>query len=58
MPRKARKRVLWSAAHVRQLKASAKKKTPAGKIAKGLKRTEGATRQKALSIGLSLDSRR
>jgi hypothetical protein len=35
----------------------AKKKTPAGRIAKALKRTEGATRQKAFSIGLSLDSR-
>jgi hypothetical protein len=31
--------------------------TPAGKIAKALKRTEGATRQKAFSLGLSLDSR-
>jgi len=35
----------------------AKKKAPASKIAKTLKRTEGATRQKAFSIGLSLDSR-
>jgi hypothetical protein len=35
----------------------AKKKTTAGQIAKKLKRTEGATRQKAFSIGLSLDSR-
>jgi hypothetical protein len=35
----------------------AKKKTAASRIAKKLKRTEGATRQKAFSIGLSLDSR-
>jgi hypothetical protein len=35
----------------------ARQKTPAGRIAKKLKRTEGATRQKAFSIGLSLDSR-
>jgi hypothetical protein len=35
----------------------AKRKTPASRIAKKLKRTEGATRQKAFSIGLSLDSR-
>jgi hypothetical protein len=35
----------------------ARKKTPAGKIAKKLRRSEGATRQKAFSIGLSLDSR-
>ena len=33
----------------------ARKKTPAGRIAKKLKRTEGATRQKAFSLGLSLD---
>jgi hypothetical protein len=32
-------------------------KTGAGEIAKKLKRTEGATRQKALSLGVSLDTR-
>lgn len=57
MLKKARKRVSWSVSHVRELKSLAKKKTPAGKIAKALKRTESATRQKAFSIGLSLDSR-
>jgi hypothetical protein len=35
----------------------AKKKTPAAKIARALKRTVGATRQKAFSLGVSLDSR-
>jgi hypothetical protein len=35
----------------------AKKKTPASRIAKALGRSEGATRQKAFSMGLSLDSR-
>jgi hypothetical protein len=35
---------------------TAPKKTKAGKIAKKLKRTVGATRQKAFSIGLSLDA--
>jgi hypothetical protein len=34
-------------------KSMAKKKTPAGKMAKALTRTEGATRQKAFSAGLS-----
>jgi hypothetical protein len=57
MAKKNGKRVAWSAAHVQTLKSMAKKKTPAPKIAKALKRTEGATRQKAFSIGLSLDSR-
>jgi hypothetical protein len=51
------KRRPWTSAQVRDLKSLAKKKTPAKKIAKSLKRTEGATRQKAFSIGLSLDSR-
>jgi hypothetical protein len=54
---KKHKRVAWTAESVRTLKSMAKKKMPAGKIAKSLKRTEGATRQKAFSIGLSLDSR-
>jgi hypothetical protein len=54
---KKQKRVAWSAAHVRTLKAMAKKKRPAAAIAKSLKRTEGATRQKAFAMGLSLDTR-
>ena len=55
--KKKSKRLAWTTAQVRELKSLAKKKTPAGKIAKALKRTEGATRQKAFSLGLSLDSR-
>lgn len=54
---KKRKKVPWSTEQVRTLKSMAKKKTPAPKIAKTLKRSEGATRQKAFSMGLSLDSR-
>jgi hypothetical protein len=54
---KKRKRVAWSSADVSSLKSMARKKTPASKIAKALKRTEGATRQKAFSMGLSLDTR-
>jgi len=53
----SKKKRAWTAVQVRELKALAHKKTPAKKIAKTLKRTEGATRQKAFSIGLSLDSR-
>jgi hypothetical protein len=56
MPKK-QKRVAWSSENVRTLKSLAKKKKPAGAIAKALKRTEGATRQKAFSMGLSLDTR-
>jgi hypothetical protein len=54
---KRTKRRAWTSVEVRELKTMAKRKTPASKIAKKLKRTEGATRQKAFSIGLSLDSR-
>jgi hypothetical protein len=32
-------------------------KTPVAKIAKALKRTPGATQQKAFTLGVSLDSR-
>ncbi len=52
-----KKRRSWTSVQVRELKSLAKKKTPAKKIAKSLKRTEAATRQKAFSIGLSLNSR-
>ena len=51
------KRRSWTTEDVRTLKALARKQTRAGKIAKELKRTEGATRQKALSLGVSLDTR-
>lgn len=51
------KRRAWEAADVRTLKALAKNKTRAAAIARTLKRTEGATRQKAFSLGVSLDSR-
>jgi hypothetical protein len=47
----------WTTADVRTLKSLARKKTRVGKIAKKLKRTEGATRQKAFSLGVSLESR-
>jgi hypothetical protein len=57
MAKKASKRRAWTSVQVRELKTLAKKKTPAARIARTLKRTEGATRQKAFSMGLSLDSR-
>ena len=55
--KKATKRRAWSTTDVRTLKTLARRRTSAGNIAKKLKRTEGATRQKAFSIGLSLDAR-
>ena len=57
MAKRKKKRRSWTSSEVRDLKGMARKKTPASQIAKKLRRTEGATRQKAFSIGLSLDSR-
>jgi hypothetical protein len=56
MARKANKRE-WTAGDVRDLKSYAKKKVPAKKIARSMKRTEVAMRQKAFSLGISLESR-
>ena len=57
MAKKASKRREWTKRDVQQMKSMAKAKTPASKIAKSLKRTLGATRQKAFTLGVSLDSR-
>ena len=53
-----KKRRAWLAVEVKALRTSAKNIVPAGKIARLLKRTEGAIRQKALALGLSLNSQR
>jgi hypothetical protein len=55
--KKASMRGAWTSVEVRELKSLARKKTPTMKIAGKLKRSEGATRQKAFSMGLSLDTR-
>jgi hypothetical protein len=57
MAKKAKARRAWTTEHVRTLKKMAKQKKRASRIAKTLKRSEGATRQKAFSMGISLDSR-
>ncbi len=54
---KKTKRREWTAEDVRELRQLAKAKTPAAQIARKLKRTEGATRQKALTLNVSLNSR-
>lgn len=51
--KKAPARRTWSKDDVRLLKGMARKE-PAAKIAKALKRTEAATRQKATSLGVSV----
>jgi hypothetical protein len=57
MAKKPAKRREWTKDDIRELKTMAKSKTPAAKIAKTLKRSVGATRQKAFSMKVSLDSR-
>ena len=54
---KVAKRREWTKDDVRELKTLARQKTPVKKIAKALKRTPGATQQKAFTLGVSLDSR-
>jgi hypothetical protein len=48
----------WTAQNVRELKKHSKNKTPVKVISKTLKRTPGALRQKALSLGIALGHRR
>jgi len=52
------KRVAWSKQHVSDLKVHSKKKTPIATISKSMKRTQGAIRQKALSLGIAIGHRR
>jgi hypothetical protein len=56
--KKAALRNPWSKDDVRELKAHSKARTPVPKVAKSMKRTEGAVRQKAKSIGIGLGHRR
>jgi hypothetical protein len=48
----------WTKEDVRQLKVHSKKRTPAAEVAKAMKRTEAAVRQKAKTIGVGLGHRR
>jgi hypothetical protein len=48
MAKKAKRRE-WTKDDVRELKTLARQKTPVARIAKSLKRTPGATQQKAFS---------
>ena len=54
---KAPARRPWSKDDVRLLKSMARKE-PAARIARALKRTEAATRQKATNLGVSVSMRR
>jgi hypothetical protein len=52
------KRVAWTRENIRDLKAHSKSKTPVAKIAKLMKRSEGAIRQRALALDISIGHRR
>jgi hypothetical protein len=51
------KRVAWSKENIRDLKAHSKSKTPVAKISKLMKRSEGAIRQKAFALEISIGHR-
>lgn len=57
MARKKTRRA-WLMEEVKALRSAAKSIVPARQIARLLKRTEGAIRQKALALNLSLNSQR
>ena len=56
--RKARVRKPWTKEDLRELKARSKARTPVAQVAKAMKRTEAAVRQKAKTIGIGLGHRR
>jgi hypothetical protein len=55
--KKTRTRRLWTKEDIRELKALARQKVSADRIAKKFKRTVPALRQKAMNLGISLDTR-
>jgi hypothetical protein len=48
----------WTKEDIHELKAHSKARTPVAKVAKAMKRTERAVRQKATSISIGLGHRR
>ncbi len=56
--RKAPVRKPWTKEDLRELKAHSKARTPVAQVAKAMKRTEAAVRQKAKTIGIGLGHRR
>ena len=56
--RKAPVRKPWTKEDLRELKAHSKARTPVAQVAKAMKRTEAAVRQKAKTIAIGLGHRR
>jgi hypothetical protein len=60
MAKRAKKKIKrrpWSKEDIRELRSLARRKVSAAKIAKQFKRSVPALRQKAINLGISLDSR-
>jgi hypothetical protein len=57
MTKRPKKLLRWTKQDIRDLKALARNKMGVKKIARALKRSEGATQQRAYSIGISLSTR-
>jgi hypothetical protein len=56
--RKLLTRVRWTKGYDRALRAHSKRRTPVRSIAKEMKRTEGALRQRAFGLGIGLGHQR
>jgi hypothetical protein len=55
---RAKKRRAWTTQDVRDLKKHSKSKTPVKTISRTMKRSTGAVRQKAGSLGISIGHQR
>jgi hypothetical protein len=58
MAKKVAKRMSWTKTLLAELRRHSKARTPVARIAKQMKRTEGALRQQALKLGIGLGHQR
>jgi hypothetical protein len=58
MAKRVTKRERWTKPLLTELRRHSKARTPVAKIAKQMKRTEGALRQQALKLGIGLGHQR
>jgi hypothetical protein len=58
MAKRVAKRARWTKPLLAELRRHSKARTPVIKIAKQMKRTEGALRQQALKLGIGLGHQR
>jgi hypothetical protein len=55
---KRTKRVAWTKADDKELRGHSRSKTPVAKVSKAMKRTVGALRQRAFTLGFGLGHQR